>query len=49
MTKNFEPRQWMSFTQTTKIGTHKNKALHMHYPLSNLCSLQASYMYECHF
>ena len=28
LTTNFEPHERMNFAQTTKIGTHENKALH---------------------
>ena len=25
---NFEPHEWVIFVQSTKIGTHENKAIH---------------------
>ena len=28
MTTNFEPNECVNFTQSTKIGTHENKAIH---------------------
>ena len=31
-TTNFEPNEFVVFAQTTKIGTHENKAIH-----SKLC------------
>ena len=28
MATNFEPHECVNFVQSTKIGTHKNKAIH---------------------
>ena len=28
MTTNFEPHEFVIFVQSTKIGTHENKAIH---------------------
>ena len=32
MTTNFEPHEYVIFAQTTKIGTHENKAIHSKLP-----------------
>ena len=29
MATNFEPRKCVNFVQTTKTGTHENKAIHI--------------------
>ena len=28
MAKNFDPHECINFVQSTKMGTHKNKAIH---------------------
>ena len=28
MATNFEPHEYVNFVQSTKIGTHENKAIH---------------------
>ena len=28
MTTNFEPHEYVTFVQSTKIGTHENKVIH---------------------
>ena len=38
---NFEPHECVIFVQSTKIGTHENKAIHSNMPCSsfnNKCS-----------
>ena len=33
MATNFEPHECIIFVQSTKIGTHENKAIHSNYKL----------------
>ena len=34
MATNFEPHEYVNFDQSTKIGNHKNKAIHKQYIVS---------------
>ena len=40
MVTNFEPHECVIFAQSTKIGTHKNKAIHS---IRQLCSILTSF------
>ena len=55
MTTNFEPHECVIFVQSTKIGTHENKAIHsiriliiLRSPKGGCCSISDDLSCSCH-